>query len=139
GPALEGGTPQASGLKLKPQRVAAARPARSVSLKAELPSSALDDPAPPPKADPKQPAPAVPAIAVEDAAFSIPDGVIAVGSSDRGLLLGTRFLGTVRVENGVVRTFRLADLAANAQRITVACKKENECYLATGGARAWKF
>jgi hypothetical protein len=127
-----------SALKLTALKVQPARAARSVALKAELPSSALDDPSPP-KIDPKQTVPAAPQLSVEDAAFAIPDNVTAVGSSDRGLLLGTRFLGTVRVENGVVRNFRLADLAANAQRITVACKQENECYLATGGARAWKF
>jgi hypothetical protein len=46
-----------------------------------------------------------------------------------------------RVENGVVRRFRSFDLTASAQRITVACNggSEDECYLATGGARAWRF
>src|SRR5262249_11191217 len=56
-----------------------------------------------------------------EATSGMPDGVTFVGSSERGLLVGTRFLGFERIENGVRRRFRANDLLTGAQRLTVAC------------------
>ena len=56
----------------------------------------------------------------------LPDGVTTVGGSERGLLVGTRFLGALRIENDVPRVFRINDLAAGAVRLTVACISRQE-------------
>ncbi len=71
----------------------------------------------------------------------LPEGVTSVQSGDRGVVIGTRFRGIVRIENGLLRPFQTADITAGAERITVACTKSDsdECYLATGGARAWRY
>ncbi len=71
----------------------------------------------------------------------LPEGVISVQSGDRGVVVGTRFRGIVRIENGLLRPFQTADLTAGAERITVACTRsdKDECYLATGGAHAWRY
>jgi hypothetical protein len=124
-------------VKLQAVPPAIARPARSVALKPELPSSALDEPANESPASGKPPR--APVLETVAAPFHVPDGVTAVGTSSHGLLLGTRFLGAMRVENDVPRSFRTNDLSAGAERITVACKSPDECFLATGGVRAWRF
>ncbi len=82
-----------------------------------------------------------PILITRDEGIKLPDGVTVVGSSARGILVGTRFVGTERIENGVVRHFRASDLTTGAERITVACSHEggDECFLATGGGRAWRF
>ena len=130
--------------------------ARVIALKADLPSTALDEPpnAPkPPKAitPPKLPkgtiavvaaAPEGPPLVAEESAIRLPDGITTVGGSERGLLVGTRFLGALRIENDVPRQFRINDLAAGAVRLTVACiagDKADDCFLATGGTRAFRF
>jgi hypothetical protein len=71
----------------------------------------------------------------------LPDGVTNVASGERGVLVGTRFRGIVRIENGLLRPFQTADIPAGANRISVACTRTDadECYLATGGTRAWRF
>jgi hypothetical protein len=125
-------------------------PARSIALKPDVPSATLDDPPNSPKPPSAAtainankgaaPPPLGPPVSVSDAAWSLPEGVTAVAGSERGLLVGTRFLGTVRVENGVPRRFQIQDLAQNAVRLTVACvQNRDECYLATGTTRAWRF
>jgi hypothetical protein len=132
-------------------------PPRPVAIKADLPSTALDVPPdqaqrpkpPPPAPTPKGksavvPAPpGGPAFVVEESPLHLPDGVTAVAGSERGLLVGTRFLGALRIENDVPRPYRINDLAAGAVRLTVACiagkDAADDCYLATGGTRAWRF
>src|SRR5262249_44424460 len=84
-----------------------------------------------------------PPLLVEESPIHLPDGVTTVGGSERGLLVGTRFLGALRIENDVPRVFRANDLAAGAVRLTVACiagkDAADDCYLATGGTRAFGF
>jgi hypothetical protein len=144
-------------VQLRPLRSYVVAP-RVIALKPDLSSTALDDPpnAPkPPKAitPPPMPrgakvvavippAPQGPPLVAEDSPVHLPDGVIAVGGSERGLLVGTRFVGALRIENDVPRQFRINDLAAGAVRLTVACIPGNaadDCYLATGGTRAFRF
>jgi hypothetical protein len=45
------------------------------------------------------------------------------------------------MENGIQRLFRTADLLEGADRLSVGCVRgdADECYLATGGSRAWRF
>lgn len=74
-------------------------------------------------------------------AIPLPDGLTAVASSSAGLLLGTRFLGVTRIDNGVPRSLRAANLLRGARRLSVACTSAaaDECYIATGGPRAYRF
>jgi len=129
-------------VKLVASPPVAVRRLRPVPLKPDLPAAALDEPAATPVPMPGQRVPILDTVA---SPFSIPDGVTVVGGSERGLLLGTRFQGAVRVENGVPRSFRVGDLSAGAERLTVACKpgKDNapsdDCWLATGASKAWHF
>src|SRR5262249_21712912 len=71
----------------------------------------------------------------------LPGGVLRAQSGDRGVVIGTRFRGLVRIENGLLRPFPTSDLTAGAERITVACtsSSNDECYLATGGQHAWRY
>ncbi|MCU1282072.1 MAG: two component regulator propeller domain protein, partial [bacterium] len=89
------------------------------------------------------PAPEGPPLAAEESPVRLPDGITAVAGSERGLLVGTRFLGALRIENDVPRQFRINDLVAGAVRLTVACvagkNVADDCYLATGGTRAFRF
>ena len=164
-PKLAAGTepppPNDSPVQLRPIRSWVVAP-RTIKLEPDLPSTALDDPvnAPkPPKAvtPPQMPkgaqiaavgpmAPEGPPIAAEESPIRLPDGVTAWGGSERGLLVGTRFLGALRIENDVPRRFRVNDLVAGAVRLTVACDKTDKtdktaesCYIATGGTRAFRF
>ncbi|MGZ3443500.1 MAG: hypothetical protein ACXVDD_28455, partial [Polyangia bacterium] len=88
------------------------------------------------------PAPEGPPLVAEESPIRLPDGVTAVGGSERGLLVGTRFVGALRIENDVPRQFRINDLVAGAVRLTVACiagKSADDCYIATGGMRAFRY
>jgi len=131
-------------LRLTPRPVTVAIGPRSLGWKAEMNAAALDAaPVPPQKplvnAKGKPVLPPAPRLDTSDSTVRLPDGVTVIASSERGLLIGTRFLGAARIENGVERRFRMSDLAAGADRLTVACDEANDCYLATGGPRAWRF
>ena len=128
-----------------------AAPARMVPLSDGISSKIFDTlermapaPPPPPKTEPgeqpRSPAGGPPLYALHQSQ-KLPEGVTTVASSEHGVLIGTRFRGIVRIENGLLRPFPTADLAAGAERITVACTRgeADECYLATGGQRAWHF
>jgi hypothetical protein len=136
----------AAPVKLTPLPAAAspAAPPRPIALKADAPSSLLDDGATPAKAAAAPvaalPGAVAPALSAVESAVRLPDGITTVAGSERGLLVGTRFLGASRVENDVPRLFRVDDLAANAVRLTVACiKGGGDCFFATGATRAWRF
>jgi hypothetical protein len=100
---------------------------------------------PPPRTEPGEPPkvilPSGPPLWALAQSQKLPEGITAVAGGDRGALVGTRFRGIVRIENGLLRPFQTTDLAANAERITVACTRAeaDECYLATGAVRAWHF
>lgn len=69
----------------------------------------------------------------------LPDGVTSVAADADSLYVGTRFLGVVRVQKGKQAPLRLFDLTAGAERLSVACVNNNDCYVATGGTQAWRF
>ncbi|MFO0579877.1 MAG: two-component regulator propeller domain-containing protein [Polyangia bacterium] len=69
----------------------------------------------------------------------LPDGVTSVTADSDSLYIGTRFLGVVRVQKGKQQPLRLFDLTAGAERLSVACVNNNDCYVATGGTQSWRF
>ncbi|MBL9008691.1 MAG: hypothetical protein JNJ46_30810 [Myxococcales bacterium] len=69
----------------------------------------------------------------------LPDGVTTVASDGEALYVGTRFLGVSRITRGKQTPLRLFDLTAAAERLTIACASNNDCYVATGGTTAWRF
>jgi hypothetical protein len=133
--------PPAGPLKFLPTSTPQSRAPQIAALAADMKATALDlasgSPAPPPSK--RAQGARGPRMDTTLSSVRLPDGVTAVGSSERGLLVGTRFLGAERIENGVVRSFRTGDLTATAERITVACAGNADCYLATGAERAWHF
>ncbi|MCS6912078.1 MAG: hypothetical protein RMK29_20495 [Myxococcales bacterium] len=75
----------------------------------------------------------------EPVKLRLPDGVTSVTSDSDALYVGTRFLGVTRLQGGQAVSFRLHDLTAGAERLSVACVSNDECYVATGGTKAWRF
>jgi ligand-binding sensor domain-containing protein len=130
------------GLKLAPLLSYAMRP-RSLGLRPDLPSNLLAFGAAP-KLTGQPPPPPGPPLVVEELSLRLPEGVTVLRGSAHGLLIGTRFLGAMRLENEVPRIYRINDLAQGGARLTVACarvedKTRNDCFLATGTTRAWRF
>lgn len=144
-----GVAPPVAGAKVKLSPIAAgAALARTIAIKADAPSTLLEDPADAPRPKPPTPnasgvvppLPSGPPLVAVESTVRLPDGITSVAGSERGLLVGTRFVGAERVENDVPRPFRANDLAAAAVRLTVACVKSgDDCFLATGATRAWRF
>jgi len=71
--------------------------------------------------------------------LSLPPGVTRSFATSTDLWVGTRSLGVARWSGGGVAFYRTRDLIQGAQRLTVACASADECYLATGGPRAFWF
>ena len=69
----------------------------------------------------------------------LPDGITSVSADADSLYIGTRFLGVMRIQKGKQTPLRLFDLTAGAERLSVACVNNNDCYVATGGTQAWRF
>jgi hypothetical protein len=69
----------------------------------------------------------------------LPDGITTVSADSDSLYVGTRFLGVMRIQKGKQTPLRLFDLTAGAERLSVACVNNNDCYVATGGTQAWRF
>jgi ligand-binding sensor domain-containing protein len=67
-----------------------------------------------------------------------PDSTVSFATAS-DLWIGTESLGVLRSGNEGASWFQLHDLAEGADRLTVACASAEECYLATGGARAFAF
>jgi hypothetical protein len=82
---------------------------------------------------------AAPVLDSEQVDVRLPDGVTTVAADNDALYVGTRFLGVSRIAKGKQSSLRLYDLTAAAERITVACVNNNDCYVATGGTTAWRF
>lgn len=133
-------TPPAEGpVRFSPTFSQVARDGKLVQLAPNLAGSTLEEPAPP-KLGKKPPKGVLGAPLIVTSEYAkLPEGVTAVSGSERGLLVGTRFLGVLRVENGVPRRFRTVDLTTGAERLTVACATDDDCYLATGAGRCLRF
>jgi streptogramin lyase len=75
---------------------------------------------------------------------AVPGGASAIAAYDGEILLGTAGMGTERVatrrEDRVeVSWLRRRDLVRDAVDLSVACLSQDECYLATGTARGWRY
>ena len=104
-------------------------------------NASASTPTTPPQAPP-QPTPSdepVPAWTVAKWGPRLPDGVTTIGSDQNLFVVGTRFLGVAKVEESELTPYRTFDLARDAERLTVACEGDTDCYVATGTARAWHF
>jgi hypothetical protein len=69
----------------------------------------------------------------------LPDGITAISADTDSIYIGTRFLGVTRIQKGKQAPLRLFDLTAGAERLSVACINNNDCYVATGGTQSWRF
>jgi len=62
-----------------------------------------------------------------------------IAADTDSIYVGTRFLGVTRVQKSKQAPLRLFDLTAGAERLSVACINNNDCYVATGGTQSWRF
>jgi hypothetical protein len=86
--------------------------------------------------------PAASPYVVRTAPGQLPAGAQALAAFDDEVLVGTRSLGTARVaadRAGPVAWLRRGELVDQAHTLSVACVSRDDCYLATGSRRAWRF
>lgn len=72
----------------------------------------------------------------------VPPGAVTLASVDDQLLIGTRELGTARYRDGEQRPrawLRRRQMFLDATALSVACIKQNDCWLATGTRQAWHW
>lgn len=71
----------------------------------------------------------------------LPAGAQALAASGEEVLVGTRSLGTARVVSGrrALQWLRRGELMGRATSLSVACARRDDCYVATGSTRAWRF
>jgi hypothetical protein len=71
----------------------------------------------------------------------VPAGAQVLAAFEGEILVGTRSLGTARVATGgrAVQWLRRGELVEQASSLSVACTSRDDCYLATGSTRAWRF
>jgi len=72
----------------------------------------------------------------------VPPGAVTLASVDDQLLIGTRELGTARYRDGDAQPrdwLRRRQMFLDATKLSVACTKENDCWLATGTHQAWHW
>ena len=116
--------PAAVSLRFEPTNSVTAKESKLLTLNVNLASTALEEPGVPVLPPKTAPPPPMPRLDVSEY-VKLPEGVTSVAGSERGLLVGTRFLGVMRVENGVMRRFRTVDLTTGAERLTVACSNSD--------------
>jgi len=71
-----------------------------------------------------------------------PPGAMSLGAAGDSLLIGTKDLGTARFKDGDARPLdwlRRRPMFQDATKLSVACAKEQDCWIATGGRRAWRW
>ncbi len=133
----------ASGVRLvasevKPSKPPLFGPARADLSTIQPPPESPKEKAEKAKEKPKDEGPA-PIWAVNTWGPRLPDGVTTVGTDGLTLFVGTRFLGASRVDETGLTHFRTYDLARDAERLSVACQGDSDCWVATGTERAWHF
>ena len=92
---------------------------------------------PVPRPDGERPAPSPYVLQTQGGA--LPDGSQVLAAAGSEVLVGTRTLGTARVGRGPVQWLRRGELVEEATGLTVACLSRDDCYIATGSRRAWRF
>ena len=71
-----------------------------------------------------------------------PPGAMALGAAGDSLLIGTKDLGTARFKDGDARPLdwlRRRPMFQDATKLSVACANAQDCWIATGGRRAWRW
>jgi len=71
----------------------------------------------------------------------LPAGAQALAALGDEVLVGTQSLGTARVVSGrrALQWLRRGELVGEATALSVACAARDDCYVATGSRRAWRF
>ncbi len=72
----------------------------------------------------------------------VPPGAMTVGSADDELLIGTRDLGIARYREGDAHPrdwLRSKEMLRDATRLSVACARVQDCWIATGARQAWHW
>lgn len=72
----------------------------------------------------------------------LPPGAVTVSSADEQLLIGTRDLGTARYRDGDAHPrdwLRRKEMFQDATRLSVACARPQDCWIATGARQAWHW
>ncbi len=83
-----------------------------------------------------------PTWSIEPVDVEVPPGAVTLASVDDQLLIGTRELGTARYRDGDQRPrawLRRRQMFLDATALSVACSKQNDCWLATGTRQAWHW
>ncbi len=79
---------------------------------------------------------------IDSVDVEVPPGAVTLASLDDQLLIGTRELGTARYRDGDQRPrawLRRRQMFLDATALSVACVKQNDCWLATGTRQAWHW
>jgi hypothetical protein len=93
---------------------------------------------PVPRSDgaPPQPSPFV----MQPMSGQLPAGAQTLAALGDEVLVGTRSLGTARVGSGrALQWLRRGELVGEATSLSVACAARDDCFVATGSRRAWRF
>jgi hypothetical protein len=72
----------------------------------------------------------------------IPDGAAALAVHGGDIYVGTRDVGVARIPVGgstALAWLRRAEMLTDATHLTVACVRKDDCLLATGAQRAWRW
>lgn len=80
--------------------------------------------------------------AIRPVDLSLPPEPTAVASAGGEVFVGTRTVGTARLAldgRARPRWLRRRDLVDGAQDLSVACAAREECFVATGAARTWRY
>jgi hypothetical protein len=83
-----------------------------------------------------------PAWSIEPLEVEPPPGAMSLGAAGDQLVIGTRDLGTARYRDGDARPrdwLRRRTMFRDATRLSVACARLQDCWIATGGRRAWHW
>jgi hypothetical protein len=86
---------------------------------------------------PPEPSP----FALQAMSSPLPAGAQALAALGDEVLVGTQSLGTARVVAGrrALQWLRRGELVGEATALSVACAARDDCYVATGSRRAWRF
>jgi len=72
----------------------------------------------------------------------VPSGATALGATDTEILIGTGDVGVARLAPDAARPsgwYRRAEMVRGANTLTVHCVARQDCWLATGAPRAWRW
>src|SRR5262249_55006276 len=80
--------------------------------------------------------------AIDPTPLVVPPGATVLGAAEDQLLIGTRDLGTARYRDSDAHPhswLRNKQMFEDATTLTVACAREQDCWVATGARQAWHW